>query len=851
VLTDPDSGVIFIVPAGALDQPIELTAQLAAENDPSMSALPPGSSTKVFHLGPEGTQFAFPIMVGLPLSSAAEPGSFTRARVFDGSWRTATLADGSPTLALTDGEGARAYVITDHFSTWSVDTQFTIFGDAPFGPSGLQVPSLLFTETAAAGAIVPGYLLDDSARQALYENVFLELVTHSAIVRTAGELGGGRMVTETLAKTSSVSDVARHSAALSKLLQSPTLKAFSNGQLEVLEDSAKWLDKVAFALDAAQALSECALADSMIPAMFAGMDLALVRDRFLAFQSMAIGSRLFQSDSAYRAALASVGARLGANGQASDAAAFVHAKQTVQAWLQQTATDQCEINVLEVVAGEVAPDLAAGLLASYNIAGPEVDVALGYLWDYVIADQIFKDAIGGTKRQLVLAALGSILNSGLVLGPDVTEWDSPASIDYGNEGERLLWQRREALAYVFESIRRSAADALELSDTSAINRADKAIKDFFVQILHRDAPPRDVMIQILEQQEKNFGTARGSIAAAIPDACVTPSSAIAEVLCKGAVGCGIATPSDTCNTCLDASCCEEAAACWLDGSCRACAESGQMTCSAGPLPALAACQASKCAAQCADAWCKVKNLQITSPVANGTLLSRVVQVAGTFEDPDNIVTAVDVQVTSLLTGTTLTQTFQASNGQFSANNLVVAAGQNEVKASIHQGACNVQSDPVDFLVDVKPATILVTLTWDEDATDVDLYMHEPPGNDCYYSASCKGGQTSLGGTLDTDDTNGYGPENYSLSELEGDIIATGGYPIRVHYYAGAAPIHWHVRVVLYENQPAAEVVRHYDGMLSTANHINQAPGGAGPDWNDVATVSCQDDGMGGVTCALP
>jgi uncharacterized protein YfaP (DUF2135 family) len=67
------------------------------------------------------------------------------------------------------------------------------------------------------------------------------------------------------------------------------------------------------------------------------------------------------------------------------------------------------------------------------------------------------------------------------------------------------------------------------------------------------------------------------------------------------------------------------------------------------------------------------------------------------------------------------------------------------------------------------------LAWNTNGTDVDLHLTGPDGVDCYFSRKT----TSWGGTLDVDDTNGYGPEAITVPVLKKE----GVYTLRVHYYA--------------------------------------------------------------------
>lgn len=75
----------------------------------------------------------------------------------------------------------------------------------------------------------------------------------------------------------------------------------------------------------------------------------------------------------------------------------------------------------------------------------------------------------------------------------------------------------------------------------------------------------------------------------------------------------------------------------------------------------------------------------------------------------------------------------------------------------------------------QQADIVVTMAWNTDNTDVDLWVTEPDGEQCGYSHM----QTRLGGRLLQDITRGYGPERYWM--VRG---APGKYKVEANYYAG-------------------------------------------------------------------
>jgi hypothetical protein len=68
----------------------------------------------------------------------------------------------------------------------------------------------------------------------------------------------------------------------------------------------------------------------------------------------------------------------------------------------------------------------------------------------------------------------------------------------------------------------------------------------------------------------------------------------------------------------------------------------------------------------------------------------------------------------------------------------------------------------------------VSITWNTDATDVDLWVQEPGGEVCCYNHQ----KTTSGGELSGDQTQGYGPERYRI-----DKAAEGEYVVLVHYFA--------------------------------------------------------------------
>jgi hypothetical protein len=81
-------------------------------------------------------------------------------------------------------------------------------------------------------------------------------------------------------------------------------------------------------------------------------------------------------------------------------------------------------------------------------------------------------------------------------------------------------------------------------------------------------------------------------------------------------------------------------------------------------------------------------------------------------------------------------------------------------------------------MDFRPIDYQLTTHWNSDNTDIDLWVIEPNGERCDYSHK----QTTLGGKLFWDITDGLGPELYHARKA-----APGPYHVVVHYYGNRSP----------------------------------------------------------------
>jgi len=71
----------------------------------------------------------------------------------------------------------------------------------------------------------------------------------------------------------------------------------------------------------------------------------------------------------------------------------------------------------------------------------------------------------------------------------------------------------------------------------------------------------------------------------------------------------------------------------------------------------------------------------------------------------------------------------------------------------------------------------ITLTWDTDQTDMDLWLTEPTGEKCDYSHN----RTAIGGLISPDFTRGYGPEEYLVRRA-----VPGNYLIQANFYGSSS-----------------------------------------------------------------
>ena len=157
-----------------------------------------------------------------------------------------------------------------------------------------------------------------------------------------------------------------------------------------------------------------------------------------------------------------------------------------------------------------------------------------------------------------------------------------------------------------------------------------------------------------------------------------------------------------------------------------------------------------------------------------------------------------------------------TNGRFNQN-VIVGASAQEVQHTVELMAFTgniAATDTAYFTSQVLPNLMRITLTWDTDNTDVDLWVTDPNGERCYY-----GNKTTASGlNLDVDHLYGYGPENVTTS-----TIIPGNYHVQVHYYSdhdweNAIGTNASVVIRINEGSPEEEVYYYY-GYLNDSGDL--------------------------------
>ncbi len=111
------------------------------------------------------------------------------------------------------------------------------------------------------------------------------------------------------------------------------------------------------------------------------------------------------------------------------------------------------------------------------------------------------------------------------------------------------------------------------------------------------------------------------------------------------------------------------------------------------------------------------------------------------------------------------------DGRFPGIEVIVVGEINEI---LDRGPKLLRLDSLDKrLIGAMPMDVRVVITWDTDASDMDLWITDPDGFVCSYSNK----DTPIGGHLSNDFTGGYGPEEFIIKRAK-----PGRYVVQVNYF---------------------------------------------------------------------
>lgn len=119
---------------------------------------------------------------------------------------------------------------------------------------------------------------------------------------------------------------------------------------------------------------------------------------------------------------------------------------------------------------------------------------------------------------------------------------------------------------------------------------------------------------------------------------------------------------------------------------------------------------------------------------------------------------------------------------------------------------------------VPEGDLRVTMTWNTDNTDVDLWVTDPSGEKCYYAHP----RTAAGGHLLEDVTRGFGPERFQLSDAP-----SGEYHVQAHYYGNngnrlVADTYVTLTVTRYVGTEQQQITRHVVRLVDAGENVSVA-----------------------------
>jgi len=209
----------------------------------------------------------------------------------------------------------------------------------------------------------------------------------------------------------------------------------------------------------------------------------------------------------------------------------------------------------------------------------------------------------------------------------------------------------------------------------------------------------------------------------------------------------------------------------------------------------------------------------TTLTSGATVTSRVLSISGTVHNPGGATASSFEGIAYIVVNSDtfdLALSYSTGNEWTFDHSVAIISGRNVIVILVFDLDNKLIEKSPDFIVNGNfPAYPLrVQLTWDTDGTDVDLHVYyyssttaTTPSYHTWYSAMTQNDYSDgLYGIpnayLDFDDTDGYGPENFTLEQLP----ASGLFKAFLRYYSG------------YANTTATVKVYQSDTLVYTGSH---------------------------------
>ena len=224
-----------------------------------------------------------------------------------------------------------------------------------------------------------------------------------------------------------------------------------------------------------------------------------------------------------------------------------------------------------------------------------------------------------------------------------------------------------------------------------------------------------------------------------------------------------------------------------------------------------------------------------STISSGaTVTSRVLSISGTVHNPGGATASTfEGYAYIVVNNDTLELALSYSTGnEWTFNHsIAIVRGDNVIVILVYDLDNNLYEKSPEFQVygDFPAYPLRIQLTWDTDRTDVDLHVYyysstaaTSPTYHTWYQAMTPTdyGDDGLYGIpnayLDFDDTDGYGPENFTLEQLP----STGVFKAFLRYYSG------------YANTTATVKVYQSDTLVYTSSHTFTTSGNEDDPTND-------------------